>query len=160
MNGHMEIAIVADDQKKEIMTQFCIAYCGILSKHHICATRATGKYIESSTGLKVESLLSGSQGGSQQILSRVSYDEIDMLLMFRENKPDENDEREKILNTLLRLCDIHNVPTATNIATAQILVRALEHGDIDWRETINPRSEYNMRKRVKMSQKSYGSDDE
>jgi methylglyoxal synthase len=142
----MEIAIIADDQKKELMTQFCIAYCGILSKHSLCTTGITGKYIENATGLKLERLLSGAHGGSQQIASRISYDEIDMLLFFRETTPENIDD--EIDNNLLRLCDLHNVPVATNIATAEILVRALDRGDLDWREIVNPKSEYNYRRRM------------
>ena len=142
----MEIAIIADDQKKELMTQFCIAYCGILSKHELCATSITGKFIEDATGLKIERLLTGSHGGSQQITSRIAYDEIDMLLYFRETSPENiNDETD---NNILRLCDLHNVPVATNIATAEVLVRALDRGDLDWREIINPKSAYNQRKRA------------
>jgi len=142
----MEIALIADDQKKELMTQFCIAYLGILSKHELCATSITGKYIEDATGLKIERLLSGSHGGSQQIASRIAYDEIDLLLYFRETSPENiNDETD---NNILRLCDLHNVPVATNIATAEVLVRALDRGDLDWREIINPKSDYNQRKRI------------
>ena len=142
----MEIAIIADDQKKELMTQFCIAYWGILSKHELCATSITGKFIEDATGLKIERLLTGSHGGSQQIASRIAYDEIDMLLYFRETSPENiNDETD---NNILRLCDLHNVPVATNIATAEVLVRALDRGDLDWREIINPKSAYNQRKRA------------
>ncbi len=141
----MDIAIIADDRKKEIMTQFCIAYCGILSNHNLCATGTTGKYISEATGLKIERLLSGPQGGAQQIASRISYDEIDMLLFFRDtNITDKISDTDM---TLLRMCDLHNVPLATNIATAEVLVRALDRGDLDWREIINPRSEYNMRKK-------------
>ena len=142
----MEIALIADDQKKELMTQFCIAYCGILSKHGICATLITGKYVEEATGLHIERLLSSEHGGLQQIASRISYDEIDMLLYFRETSPENvNDESD---SSLLRLCDLHNVPVATNIATAELLVRALDRGDLDWREIINPKSEYNVKKRL------------
>ena len=79
----MEIAIIADDSKKELMTQFCIAYCNILAKHNICSTGITGKYISDATGLKIEKLLSGTHGGVQQIASRVSYNEIDVVLFFR-----------------------------------------------------------------------------
>ena len=61
----MEIAMIADDSKKELLTQFCIAYCGILSKHNICATNITGKYVSDATGLQIERLLAGSQGGVQ-----------------------------------------------------------------------------------------------
>ncbi len=139
----MEIAIIADDTKKELITQFCIAYCGILSKHSLCATGITGKYISDATGLEIECLLAGNQGGTQQVTSRISYDEIDMLIFFRNTTPrvEESDSG----NALLRLCDIHNVPVATNIATAEILVRALDRGDMDWREIVNPKSAYNRK---------------
>lgn len=141
----MEIALIADDTKKELMTQFCIAYCGILSKHNLCATSTTGKYIEDATGLQVEKLLSGEHGGEQQITSRVSYNEIDVLLFFRSTQPEDAYREEGA--TLLRMCDIHNVPVATNIATAEVLICALDHGDLDWREIVNPRSDYNRRRR-------------
>ena len=141
----MEIALIADDTKKELMTQFCIAYCGILSKHNLCATSTTGKYIEEATGLRVEKLLSGEHGGEQQITSRVAYNEIDILLYFRSTQPVIHYEEEEA--TLLRMCDIHNVPVATNIATAEVLICALDHGDLDWREIVNPRSDYNRRRR-------------
>lgn len=141
----MEIALIADDTKKELMTQFCIAYCGILSKHNLCATSTTGKYIEEATGLQVEKLLSGEHGGEQQITSRVSYNEIDVLLYFRSTQPTISYKEEEA--TLLRMCDIHNVPVATNIATAEVLICALDHGDLDWREIVNPRSDYNRRRR-------------
>lgn len=142
----MEIAIIAGDRKKELMTQFCIAYCGILANHHLCATGTTHKYITEATGLHIEKLLSGEQGGVQQISSRVSYDEIDLILFFRDSY--ENDSMaEKNNLDLLKLCDLHNIPVATNIATAEILVRALDRGDLDWREIVNPRSDYNQRKK-------------
>ncbi|MBR2454082.1 MAG: methylglyoxal synthase [Clostridia bacterium] len=141
----MEIAIIASDTKKELMTQFCIAYCGILSKHNLCATQKTGNYIEEATGLKIEKLLSGPHGGDQQIASRIAYNEIDVLLFFRNTTPKaEYDEAE---HELLRLCDVHNIPVATNIATAEVLICALQRGDLDWREIVNPRSDYNMRRR-------------
>ena len=140
----MEIAIIADDMKKEIMTQFCIAYCGILSKHNLCATSITAKYISDATGLKIERLLTGSQGGEQQIATRVAYNEIDILLCFRSTRPDKprNPEEEE----LLLMCDRYNIPVATNIATAEVLIMALERGDLDWRAFLNPTSEYNRKK--------------
>lgn len=135
----MQIAIIASDTKKELMAQFCIAYCGILSKHKLCATSITGNYISDATGLEIEKLLSGQHGGEQQIASRVSYNEIDALLYFRSTEPKANfDEAEY---NLLRLCDIHNVPVATNIAMAEILIMAIDRGDLDWREIVNPRSQ-------------------
>lgn len=137
----MEIAIIAHDTKKEIMTQFCIAYCGILSKHNLYATDTTGKYISEATGLKIERLLAGSQGGEEQIASRISFNEIDILLYFRDTR-NGNGFSENEIN-ILRLCDVHNVPVATNIATAEALVLALEQGSLDWRELVNPRSNIN-----------------
>jgi len=147
----MEIAIIADDTKKELMTQFCIAYCGTLSKHSICATAITGTYISEATGLKIEKLLSGPQGGEQQIMSRIAYDEIDVLINLRSTMPrrDDDSEREKVERDLLRLCDVHNVPVATNIATAEIIIAAIERGDLNYREFINPRSKYNANKNRK-----------
>lgn len=141
----MEIAIIAHDMKKEIMTQFCIAYCGILSKHNLCATSITAKYISEATGLRIERLLTGEHGGEQQIASRIAYNEIDVLLYFRDtHQKDYYDETDA---ELLRLCDYYNIPYATNIASAEVLVCALDRGDLDWREIVNPRSDYNRRKR-------------
>ena len=134
----MYIAIIADDRKKELMAQFCIAYCGILAKHHLYATGTTGNYIRASTGLQPERLLSGEHGGTQQVISRIAYDEIDMLIFFRDTAPDAMLEDDA---NLLRMCDAHNVPVATNMATAEILVRALDRGDLDWREIVNPHSD-------------------
>lgn len=132
----MEIAIIADDSKKELMAELCIAYCGILSKHSLCATSITGKYISDATGLQIERMMPGAQGGAEQIALRVAYNEIDLLLFFRDPtiKVTPND----IDNDLLRMCDLYNIPVATNIATAEILVRALDRGDLDWRDIVNP----------------------
>ena len=80
----MDIAIIASDKKKELITEFCIAYCGVLSRHNLCATSTTGKYISDSTGLEIERLLSGSHGGEQQIAARIAYDEVDILILFRD----------------------------------------------------------------------------
>ena len=141
----MEIAIIAADTKKELMTQFCIAYCGILSKHNLCATSITAKYISEATGLNIERLLTGEQGGEQQITTRVAYDEIDILLCFRDTRSDRalNEEEQELLLT----CDRYNIPVATNIATAEVLITALERGDLEWRNFVNPKSEYNAKKR-------------
>ena len=141
----MEIAMIAHDMKKELMAQFCIAYCGILSKHHLCATASTAKYISEATGLQIDRLMSGEQGGEEQIASRISYNEIDVLLNFRDTRPSSNyNEAER---ELLRMCDLHNIPVATNIATAEVIVMALDRGDLDWREIVNPRSAYSQQKK-------------
>ena len=130
----MTIALISHDAKKELMVQFCIAYCGVLSRYNLLATGTTGKIVSEATGLNISSFLSGSQGGSQQIASRIGCDEIDLLLIFRDPlnpKPHEPDEQ-----SLLRLCDVHNIPVATNIATAEMLIHGLERGDLDWREIV------------------------
>lgn len=133
----MNIALIAQDSKKELMVQFCIAYCGVLSRHNLCATATTGRLVSEATGLDIVKYLSGEQGGEQQIASRISYNEIDLLLFFRDpNKLPANDETGQ---TLLRLCDVHNIPLATNIATAEALIHALERGDLDWREIVRPK---------------------
>ena len=131
----MNIALIAHDSKKELMVQFCIAYCGILSRYNICATGTTGKLVSEATGLEIQRYLSGRQGGDQQIAARIACDEIDVLLFFRD--PINRKESEPNEMALLRLCDVHNVPVATNIATAEALIMALERGDLDWREYGN-----------------------
>ncbi len=132
----MTIALIAHDSKKELMVQFCIAYCGILSRHHICATGTTGKMVSEATGLDIEKFLSGSQGGDQQIVSRISCNEVDLLLFFRD--PISAKASEPNEYNLLRLCDVHNIPVATNIATAEALIHAMERGDLDWRDIVKP----------------------
>ena len=134
----MNIALIAHDAKKELMTQFCIAYCGILSRHKLFATGTTGKMVAESTGLNIVKFLSGSQGGDQQIGSMIACNEIDMLLIF--NDPLDAKDHEPNVASLLRLCDVHNVPAATNIATAEALIHALERGDLDWRDIVNPKN--------------------
>lgn len=132
----MNIALIAHDTKKELMAQFCIAYCGILSRHNLLATGSTGKVISEATGLEIVKFLSGSHGGSQQIAARIGCDEIDMLLLFRDPMNSNSNQIDE--NELLRLCDIHQIPVATNIATAEVLIHGLERGDLDWREIVNP----------------------
>ena len=134
----MEIALIADDKKKELMVEFCIAYCGVLSKHRLCATGKTSKYVSEATGLRLESLLAGSLGGMEQVSSRICYNEIDLVLFFRDTAPSSLADVHAI--DLLRVCDLYNIPVATNIATAEVLVMALDRGDLDWREYLNPRS--------------------
>ncbi len=140
----MYIALIASDNKKELMAQFCIAYQGILAKHSICATDSTGRYIADATGLDIETMMPGSEGGTEQITSRISYNEIDLVFYFRST---DHDFGTNAGNDLQRLCDVYNVPIATNLATAEVLVTALEAGSFDWREFVNPRSEYNLKKK-------------
>ena len=134
----MTIALIAHDSKKELMVQFCTAYCRILSQHKLVATGTTGKMIAEATGLQVQRFLAGIQGGDQQIAARIACNEVDLLLFFRDPinaKPSEPNEM-----TLLRLCDVHNIPLATNIATAEVLIHGLERGDLDWRDIVHPQN--------------------
>ena len=130
----MNIGLIAHDAKKELMVQFCIAYCGILSRHNLCATGTTGKLVSEATGLTIKRFLAGSQGGDQQLAALIGCEEIDLLLFFRDPltpKPDEPNDMN-----LLRLCDSHNIPVATNIATGEVLIHGLERGDLDWRNIL------------------------
>lgn len=133
----MNIALIAHDQKKELMVQFCIAYCGILSRHHIYATGITGKLVADATGMDITRLLGGSQGGDQQLMSSIACDEVDILFFFRDPIAEKSNEPNDI--SILRVCDMHNVPVATNIATGEALIHALERGDLDWLEIAHAR---------------------
>lgn len=133
----MNIALVAHDKKKELMVQFCIAYKGILEKHVLYATGTTGKVVNENTGLNVYRFLSGTQGGDQQIGARIAYNEIDLVLFFR--NPLDAASYEPDVFSLLRLCDNNNIPIATNAATAEVLIHGLERGDLDWRDIVNPK---------------------
>lgn len=141
----MDIALIAENNKKELMAQFCIAYSGILSNHHLYATLSTGRYVSEAAGLEIETFLSGSMGGIEQIASKLSYNEIDLVFYFRGT--DSEREESETERDLIRLCDVHNIPLATNIATAEALVMALESGSLSWREYINPLSRHNSKKR-------------
>lgn len=129
----MTIAILAHDSRKELALQFCTAYSGILSRNTVIAT---GRMLNQTTGLPVHCYLSGRLGGTQQIAARVACDEVDLVLFFRD--PLKADSGNSIEQNLLRLCDMHSVPIATNIATAEVLLRGLDQGDLDYREGIHP----------------------
>ncbi len=133
----MNIALIAHDKKKELMVDFCIAYKAILQKHNLCATGTTGKMVIDATGLNVSLFLSGPQGGDQQIGARIAYNEIDLVLFFRD--PLTAQPHEPDVSALFRLCDVHNIPLATNVATAEVLIRGLDRGDLDWRDIVNPK---------------------
>lgn len=131
----MTIAILAHDSRKELALQFCTAYSGILSRNTVIATGTTGRMLTQATGLPVHCYLSGKLGGIQQISARVACDEVDLVLFFRDPLKAENGSSEQ---NLLRLCDMHSVPISTNIATAEVLLRGLDQGDLDYREGIHP----------------------
>ena len=132
----MNIAFLAHDKKKELMVQFCTAYKSVLCKHNLFATATTGRLIVDATGLPITLLLSHKQGGHQQINARIAYNEIDLVLMFTDpNNTDPWDDSQMI--ETIRVCDRHNVPVATNVACAEMLIMGLQRGDLDWREMLH-----------------------
>ncbi len=133
----MNIALIAHDSKKELMMQFCTAYSRTLSRHTLVATGTTGKMVAEVTGLQVQRFMSGTHGGGQQIAARIACNEIDLLLFFRDPINTDHDPNE---HNLLRLCDMHSIPVATNIATGEVLIHGLERGDLDWRDIVNPKN--------------------
>ena len=124
-----------DEYCKELMVQFCIAYCGILSRHRLYSTGTTGKLVSDATGLEIRGLLSGTQGGLEQIAALIGCDELDMILFFRD--PLTSKEVDPNEADIIRLCDVHSIPIATNIATAEMLIHGLERGDLDWRNLMH-----------------------
>ena len=118
----MNIALMCHNRKQELMVQFCTAYCGVLSKHTVCATNATGRMVAEATGLPVNLFLSHEHGGIEQIGQRIIYNEIDMVLFF--NYPKDTDMDDSVMY-ISRLCDEHSVPLATNVATAELLIHGL-----------------------------------
>ena len=128
----MNIGLVAHDAKKKLLQSFCIAYRGILSKHDLYATGTTGRMIEEGTGLTIHKYLAGHLGGSQQMGAQIENNQLDMLIFLRD--PQNPKIHEPNVFDIIALCDVHNIPFATNIATAELLVKALDRGDLDWRE--------------------------
>ena len=133
----MNIALMAHDNKKELMVQFCTAYAGILSRHTLCATSVTGKMVSEASGLPIHLFMARIHGGAEQIGARIAYNELDMVLCF--DDPNSNEPSDDIMY-IYRLCDKNNIPYASNIATAEMLVLGLARGDLDWREVVNPKS--------------------
>ena len=135
----MNITFLAHDKKKELMVQFCTAYKSVLMKHNLFATATTGRLIADNTGLPITLLLSHKQGGHQQINARIAYNEIDLVLLFTDpNTTDPWDDAQMI--ETIRHCDRHNVPIATNLGTAEMLIQGLARGDLDWRNILYPRN--------------------
>lgn len=131
----MNITLMAHDKKKELMVQFCTAYKSVLSKHNLSAMATTGRLVAEATGLPVTLYLSHNQGGHQQVDARIAYNEIDLVLLFTDPNNSDPWEDQQVVQTL-HLCDAHNVPMATNLATAEMLILGLQRGDLDWREMI------------------------
>ena len=128
----MNIALIAHDAKKKLMQNFCIAYRGILSKNDLYATGTTGRLIEEVTNLNVRKCLAGHLGGEQQIGAQIENNEIDRVIFLRD--PLNPQKHEPDVNNVIRICDTHNIPLATNLASAELLIKALDRGDLEWRE--------------------------
>ena len=128
----MNIALIAHDAKKKLLQNFCIAYRGILSKTSLYATGTTGRLIEEVTNLNIHKYLAGHLGGEQQMSAQIEHNEIDLVIFLRDPLMPKNHEPD--VNTVVRLCDMHNIPLATNLATAELLIKSLDRGDLEWRE--------------------------
>ena len=128
----MRISLIAHDAKKKLMQNFCIAYRGILSRHKLYATSTTGRLIEEVTNLNIHKHLAGHLGGMQQIGAQIEQNEIDLLIFLRD--PLNPKRHEPDVNDVVKLCDMHNIPMATNLATAELLIKSLDRGDLEWRE--------------------------
>ena len=128
----MNIGLIAHDAKKKLMQNFCIAYRGILSKHELYATETTGILVESVTNLSIHKFLAGHLGGKQQLGSQIAQNGIDALIFLRD--PSNPKPHEPDVNDVIRLCDTYNIPVATNLATAELIILAIDRGDLDWRE--------------------------
>ena len=131
----MNIALIAHDAKKKLMQNFCIAYRGILSKNDLYATGTTGRLVEEVTNLNIHKFLAGHLGGEQQIGAQIEHNEIDLVIFLRD--PLTPNPHEPDVNNVVRLCDMHNIPLATNLATAELLIKSLDRGDLEWREIYN-----------------------
>ena len=128
----MNIGLIAHDAKKKLMQNFCIAYRGILSKNELYATGTTGRLIEEVSNLNVHKDLAGHLGGGQQLAAQIEHNEIDLVIFLRDALSAKSHEPD--VNNVVRLCDMHNIPLATNLATAELLIKALDRGDLEWRE--------------------------
>ncbi len=128
----MNIALIAHDAKKKLMQNFCIAYRGILTKHDLFATGTTGRLIEEVTNLNIHKYLAGHLGGVQQIGAQIEHNQMDLVIFLRD--PLTTKAHEPDVNNVVKLCDMYNIPLATNLASAELLIKSLDRGDLEWRE--------------------------
>jgi len=128
----MNIALIAHDAKKKLMQNFCIAYRGILSKHELYATGTTGKLVEEVTNLSIHKFLAGHLGGEQQIGAQIEHNQMDLVIFLRDPLTPKSHEPD--VNHVVKLCDMYNIPLATNLASAELLIKSLDRGDLEWRE--------------------------
>jgi methylglyoxal synthase len=137
----MKIALIAHDKKKNDMINFTIAYAKILINHTLYATGTTGSKINDATNLPINLLQSGPLGGDQQIGALIAENELDLVLFFRD--PLTAQPHEPDVSALMRLCDVYQIPLATNLASAELFIKSLERGDLDWRRIIDERESDN-----------------
>ncbi|AKG35386.1 methylglyoxal synthase [Paenibacillus durus] len=130
----MKIAFIAHDRKKDEMVNFVTAYEHVFEGHEMYSTGTTGLRIMEATSLNIHRFMSGPLGGDQQIGALVAQDELDLIIFLRD--PLMAQPHEPDISALLRLCDVYGIPVATNIATAEILVKAINHGDFAWRDLV------------------------
>ena len=128
----MNVGLIAHDAKKKLMQNFCIAYRGILSKHELYATGTTGRLIEEVTNLNIHKYLAGHLGGEQQLCAQIEHNQLDLVIFLRD--PLTSQAHEPDVHTIVRICDSNNIPLATNLATAELLIKSLDRGDLEWRE--------------------------
>ncbi|WNS44523.1 methylglyoxal synthase [Paenibacillus sp. MMS20-IR301] len=131
----LKIAFIAHDRKKDEMVNFVTAYEHVFVGHELFSTGTTGQRIMEATKLTIHRYMSGPLGGDQQIGSMVATDELDLIVFLRD--PLMAQPHEPDITALLRLCDVYGIPVATNIATAEILVKAIDRGDFGWRELVH-----------------------
>lgn len=130
----MNVALLAHDNKKKLMENLCVAYRHILSRHNLYATGTTGQMIEQAVNLPVHKYLAGHLGGEQQLGSQITHNDIDLVIFLR--NPMQQKQYDPDINLVLQLCDVHNIPIASNLATAEALLQALDRGDFDWRDIV------------------------
>ena len=128
----MNIGLIAHDKEKPSMIALCIKYKDVLAPHHLVATGTTGKLISEATGLEVTRMKSGPLGGDQQIGSLIVNQDIDLVIFLRD--PLTSQAHEPDIQALIRLCDVYHVPVATNLASAEIFIKALDRGEFSFRE--------------------------
>lgn len=131
----MKIAFIAHDRKKDEMVNFVTAYEHVFEGHEMFSTGTTGERIMAATDLKINRFMSGPLGGDQQIGALVAQDELDLIIFLRD--PLMAQPHEPDISALLRLCDVYGIPVATNIATAEVLVKAIDRGDFAWRDLVH-----------------------
>ena len=127
----MKVGLIAHESKKTLMQNFCIAYRGILTRHELYATGTTGSLIQEVSNLRIHKFLPGETGGVRQLASQIEQGNLDMIIFLRNPNPSMEEETE--VNFVLRLCDMYNIPIGTNLATAELLIHALERGELEWR---------------------------